>query len=107
MNAAEPNRFTAAIEYFESPQHHLEKVEEHDESSGIGTWIGDDGTVEALNKFDGGAILVDAIMGGGCKPLFTLRFMPGPEHREMMWGESITLSSSVAVVDDPGDVASI
>ena len=101
------------MEYFESPHHHLEVIEEYssedrdDRSGGNGTWIGVDGTVEALNKFDGGAILVDAIMGGGCKPLFTLRFMPGPEDREMLWGESTTLSSSVAVVDDPGDVASV
>ena len=102
MNAAEPNRFTAAIEYFESPQHHLEKVEEHDESSGIGTWIGDDGTVEALNKFDGGAVLVDAVMESGCKPLLTIRFAPGSDDRAMLWGESS--ESSVAVAEDPGNV---
>ena len=91
------------MEYFESPHHHLQVIEEYssEDRDDNGTWIGDDGTVEALNKFDGGAILVDAIMGGGCKPLFTLRFMPGPEDREMLWGES---SASSVAVDDPGEV---
>ena len=47
LNAAEPNRFKVAFEYFEMPHHHLAMVEEY-ASKDHDMWSSGDGTRGAM-----------------------------------------------------------
>ena len=55
MNAAEPNRFKVAFEYFEMPHHHLEMVEEY-ASKDHDMWSSGDGT---------GGVMIPLFAGSG------------------------------------------
>ena len=55
LNAAEPNRFKVAFEYFEMPHHHLEMVEEY-ASKDHDMWSSGDGT---------GGVMIPLFAGSG------------------------------------------
>ena len=46
------------------------------------------GTEEEFSPFDGGRFLLSANMERGCKPILTVRLMPGSNHPEMVWTRS-------------------